>query len=306
MTLASILVPLDGSRFGEHALPHALSLARRCGAALTLVHVRVPLIHFSTADVYLPIQPEEEQQATEQAKAYLADVTARVRAVAPVPVESHLLHGVIADAICDFAEKSKPDLIVVTTHGRGPLSRLWLGSVATELTHRSPAPILLLRPREEEPDWGSDVVYKKILIPLDGSPFAEQIIPLAVVVGGLMGAEYRLLRVVPPVLIGGWTGLGSPPVGVKTVAEQLQAEADNYLTGLVARYAGLGRPTTRTALDWPPATAILADAEANGVDLIAMETHGRSGIVRLFLGSVADKVVRGASVPILLRRPIVG
>ncbi len=303
MTFRSVLVPLDGSQFGEHALLHALSLARRAGAGLTLLHVRVPLVTFNSADIYLPVAPEEEHQATEQAKAYLEDVTRRVRAVATIPVESVLLHGQVTDSICDYATKAKSDLIVLTTHGRGPLSRLWLGSVATDLSHRSPTPLLLVRPKEGAPDLGSDVTLKKILIPLDGSPFGEQILPLAVTVGGLTGAEYRLLRVVPPVLIGGWSGLGTPPVGVQTVAEQLEAEANGYLVGLSARFPGLGKPTSQTAVDWPPATAILADAEANGVDLIAMETRGRSGIARLFLGSVADKVVRGATIPVLLRRP---
>lgn len=303
MTFQSLLVPLDGSQFGEHALPHALSLARRSGARLTLLHVRAPLVHFSSADIYLPITPEEEAEATRQAQAYLEDVAGRIRSASTVPVEPVLLHGQVVDSICEYVEQSRPDLIVCTTHGRGPLSRLWLGSVATDLSHRSPAPLLLVRPADGPPDLTADVTYKKLLIPLDGSPFAEQILPLAVAVGTLNGSAYRLLRVVPPVLIGGWTGWGSPPVGVRSVAEQLQAEAADYLTRIASQHAELAGAETQVVADWPPATAILADVEAHGIDLIAMETRGRSGILRLFLGSVADKVVRGASVPVLLRRP---
>lgn len=87
------------------------------------------------------------------------------------------------------------------------------------------------------------------------------------------------------------------------MADHLQAEAGGYLTGLIARTPGLRAAATRVAVDWPPAASILADAEANGVDLIALATRGRGGLARLFLGSVADKVVRGGTAPVLLRRP---
>ena len=125
-------------------------------------------------------------------------------------------------------------------------------------------------------------------------------------VGVLSGAGYRLLRVVPPVLTSSGSGLGGLGADSPTVADQLRAEASAYLAGLAARAPGLKAAVTHVAVDWPPAVAILADADANGVDLIALETRGRSGLARAFLGSVADKVVRGATVPVLLQRPAAG
>ena len=87
------------------------------------------------------------------------------------------------------------------------------------------------------------------------------------------------------------------------MATQLRIEASYYLAGLIARTPGLNAAVTHVAVDWPPAVAILADADANGIDLIAMETRGRSNLAKLLLGSVTDKIVRGATVPVLLQRP---
>ena len=334
MTFRSILVPLDGSQFGEYALPYALALARRADARLELAHAREPV---SVFDVPAGSTPEEEdRRATEQALAYLADAARRVKAASPsVAVTTTLLHGEaadalhkypgvprpdtvfltatlqlhrsVADALCEYTTEAQPDLVVLTTHGRGPLSRFWLGSVATEVVQRAPAPALLVRPKEGPPDLAADPVPHRILIPLDGSPFGEQVIPLAVAVGGLAGAEYRLLRVVPPVISSSnGIGLGDLKADSPTVADQLRAEASGYLVGLAVRVPGLGAAAAHVTVDWPPTAAILADAETNGIDLIALETRGRSGLAKLLLGSVADKVVRGATVPILLRRPTGG
>ncbi len=329
MTLHSILVPLDGSQFGEYALPYALSLARRAQAKLELAHAREPVSAF---DVPAGSTPEEEDRcAAEQAHAYLADAARRVRAASPSVVVTTtllhgeaadalhkypdvarpenvfltptLLHGSVADALCEYTTETQPDLVVLTTHGRGPLSRFWFGSVATDLVQRAPAPVLLVRPKETPADLAADPAPRHILIPLDGSPFGEQIIPLAVAVGGLAGAEYRLLRVVPPVLSSTGGGLGEIGSGSRTVADQLRAEASGYLAGLTFSVPALRAAATHVAVDWPPAVAILADAEANGIDLIALETRGRSGLAKLLLGSIADKVARGATVPVLLSRP---
>ncbi len=329
MTFHSILIPLDGSHFGEYALPHALGLATRTGARVELVHAREPV---SLWDVPADRTPEDEdRRMSEQAIAYLGDIAQRVKAVSPaVSVTTTLLHWSTSDAVdkytnvtkpdkvytatallrrslpdalCEYAVEARPDLIVLTTHGRGPLSRFWLGSVATDLVQRAPAPVLLVRPKEGPTDLSHIATPRRILIPLDGSPFGEQIIPLAVSVGALTGAEYRLLRVVPPVISSSGGGLGDFGVGNRTVADQLRAEASGYLAGLRVSVPGLKTAAAHVAVDWPPAVAIMADAEANGVDLIALPTRGRSGLTKLILGSVADKVARAATVPVLLRRP---
>lgn len=300
MTLGSILVPLDGSQSGEHALPHALSLARRAGARLDLVHVHEPV---TMQGLPLRCWEMEEKQAQERARDYLDNLVERMSRVATMEVTPHLLFGRPANMLCENVALSKTDLVVMTTHGRGPLSRLWFGSVASELIQRLTGPLLLIRPIEAAVDLTVDPVPRRILIPLDGSPFAEDMIPLAVEVSKLTGAALRLLRVTPPVLIGGWDSPKPPPAGVRPVSEVLEAEARSYLGTLAAEWPELGKAETHVVAAWPPAGAILDDATANKIDLIAMETRGRSGLAQLLLGSVADKVVRATTLPVLLRHP---
>ena len=133
MTFRSIVVPLDGSRFGEPALSHALSLVRRSGARLALAHVAEPPPY---SEISLTTAVRDEHAADETARGYLEEVSRRVRAASPsVEVEPALLRGRVAGALCEFVGRSNPDLVVLTTHGRGPLSRFWFGSVATDLVH---------------------------------------------------------------------------------------------------------------------------------------------------------------------------
>jgi nucleotide-binding universal stress UspA family protein len=301
MTLHAIVVPLDGSPFGEFALPYALSLARRAGATITLAHVyQCP----DTTERSLVTSVRDEQQAAEKARNYLTDVAQRLHAIAPdVGVTPTLLQGRIVDALSDHWAATRPSLVVLTTHGRGPLSRFWLGSVATDLIQRSPVPLLLVRPNENPPDWTADVAPRRILIPLDGSPFSEQILPWAIALGTLTQATYRLLQVVPPAVPVGGNGLSiySPPS--PAVVQEWAHEAQTYLHSVRSRYPALQTAETHVAPGWPTATTILTDAETHRIDLIALATHGRSGIVKFLLGSVADKIVRGATIPVLLSRP---
>ncbi|MCS6864445.1 MAG: universal stress protein [Gemmataceae bacterium] len=301
MTLQSIVVPLDGSPFGEFALPYALSLARRAGAKIEMIHVyQLP----ETTERSLVTALRDDHQAAEQARHYLTEVAQRLRAAAPgLDITATLVQGRISEAICDHLTTTSPSLAVLTTHGRGPLSRFWLGSVATDLMQRSPVPLLLVRPSDHPPDWTADVAPQRILLPLDGSPFSEQILPLAIAIGTLTHATYRLLEVVPPAVPVGGDGLTlySPPS--PAVVQEWACEAQTYLHSVRSRYPALHGAETYVAAGWPTATTILTDAADHRIDLIALATHGRSGIVKFLLGSVADKVVRGAGVPVLLSRP---
>jgi nucleotide-binding universal stress UspA family protein len=148
---------------------------------------------------------------------------------------------------------------------------------------------------------------------LDGSALAEQMIEPAVGLGSLMGARYTLLRVIKPVLSG-----PSPLEGgsltervetlmkrIQTMQESLREEAENYLKQVAGRLRDRSLDVqTQVAVEQQPAVAILQEAGSSAMDLIALETHGRRGLSRLILGSVADKVVRGAPVPVLVHRPV--
>ena len=118
---------------------------------------------------------EVEANVLEQERAYLDGIVKRLASVSPVPVTSALVEGpVIAEMLNGHVVTTKADLIVMTTHGRGPLSRFWLGSVADELVRRATTPILVVRPQEKPAIFQAEAVIRHILVPLDGSALAEQ------------------------------------------------------------------------------------------------------------------------------------
>jgi nucleotide-binding universal stress UspA family protein len=304
----SILVPLDGSVFGERALPLALGVARRAGAALHLAHVHSlpgPLYVESVHTMENTLDP----QARRRAREYLDGLVTRLAAESPVPVGAALLETerTVADALMDHVLERRPDLVVMTTHGRGPLSRFWLGGVADELLRRLPVPLLLVRPPEGKPDPAiEEAAFRRILVPLDGSALAEQALGPATTLGGLMGAEFTLLEAVEPLtFIGDELGGFAPDVDQSGVLAGLEEQARAYLDGVARRLRAGGLAVqTRVAGGKFPTGAILEAAREGKADLIALATHGRGGVSRLLLGSVADKVVRGASTPVLVFRPI--
>jgi nucleotide-binding universal stress UspA family protein len=306
----NLLVPLDGSAFAEHALPLALALARRSAASLSVASV-APSLTTVYAEGVTAGAAELESHLLDARRAYLDRVVQRLFPVLPEAVSSTLLTGEVADSLCSFVTSSGVDLVVMATHGRGPMGRFWLGSVADEMLRRLTVPLLLVRPRDEPSDLQREPEISRILVPLDGSPLAEGVLEPAFAIGGLYPAEFTLLRVVSPV-VGLVQAAGHPSsIGDATLLEQVtelheqeQREAEAYLekTASGLRERGL-RLRTRVVVDEPPAAAILKEAQAMGANLIALATHGRRGLARLFLGSVSDKVVRAATVPVLVQRP---
>ncbi|HWP48446.1 MAG TPA: universal stress protein [Candidatus Limnocylindrales bacterium] len=303
----SILVPLDGSTFAEHALPIARSIAHRAGATLHLVSVHMPVAIGYVDDLAtLDDRLEAENKAHE--RAYLDEVIKRLAMDPKVPVTSTLVEGWVgrvAEVLRDYVMAKNIDLVVMTTHGRGALSRFWLGSVADELVRQAPVPILLVRPREgeETPDISRDQIFQHILIPLDGSTLSEKILEPAITLGRLTQADYTLLRVIELMLPANFSPEYS--VGVdQQLLELLQVDARHYLEEVAERLRGrMLQVQTKIVFNYQPALAILEEAEKQGSDLIAMETHGHGGLTRLLVGSVADKVLRSAPVPVLLHRP---
>jgi nucleotide-binding universal stress UspA family protein len=307
----SILVPLDGSPFGEHAIPLALTIARRSGATLHVAHVHTPLT-MAEGEGLLLSEHSLEFKVREREQSYLEKVVKRLESVSPIPVSPLLLDGAVADVLCAASQATAADLIVMTTHGRGLLSRFWLGSVADQLVRRSPVPLILVRPCEATLDLGREKRLRTILVPLDGSPLAEQILEPAIALGTLMEADYSLLRVIKPVTIAHPELAGSPVNyygqelinKLEVLQEQVCQEAGTYLEGVAERLRSLSLAVrTHVVTRDQVAAGILDEAAAYSTDLIALETHGRGGLARLFLGSVADKVLRGGSLPMLVQRP---
>jgi nucleotide-binding universal stress UspA family protein len=303
--IRSILVPLDGSEFGEGALPLAMTIARRANATVHVIHVHVPMATMY-AETLVSMESTLDPELMDQERAYVERIAREWGGKVPFPVVSHLLEGPVAEATLEFVAGNAIDLVVMTTHGRGAFSRFWLGSVADELVRRLPVPVLLTRPKEVETEQSEACPLRRIFIPLDGTAIGEKILEPATELGRLMNAEYTLFRVVPPMVAMALDPAGiAVPATLPAAEENLAFEARDYLDGVAERLRVQGLTVeTAIAIGQPPGQAILAEAKDRAADLIAMETHGRKGLTRLLLGSEADKVIRGASAPVLVHRPL--
>lgn len=300
-----ILVPLDGSSFSEHALPLAVGIALRTGAALELVTVADPSHYRAPDGAPGLVGDEAREKARQEAERYLEEVRGRIRAGAPgVATEVHALAaGNVVNSIARRIHQNGVDLTVMTTHGRGPVQRAWLGSTADGLVRSAPRPILLLRPDEDgAPEIRSDPAgFHHILIPLDGSPAAEAVLEHAPHLAA-GGGKVTLLKAIPRNHPGGSPFLPHV-VFDERERERVHDAAVEYLEEKAAGLRDRGLEAgARVVGAYQPAVGILEEVEGSDVDLVIMATEGRSGVSRLVLGSVADKVMRGVRCPILLHR----
>jgi nucleotide-binding universal stress UspA family protein len=299
--IRSILVPLDGSAFGECALPLAAALARRAAATLHLVHVHTATSPLTPAG--MAVREEIDYPLLQDEQSYLF-AAARQLGERGVTVKTALLEGDVSAGLKAYARREAVDLVVLSTHARGAFGRFWLGSVADDLAHDVPGPILLVpADHDGQADATREADLRSIAVALDGSSRAEKILEPATELCRLFGAGLHLVRVNRPV------ALPTHGNSLEQILEQMQqqsqhemVEARNYLEALARKLATHGvRVVTHVVVEKQPAAGILNEARADHADLIALETHGRRGFARLFMGSVADRVVRGGTVPVLLQ-----
>lgn len=308
----TLLVPLDGSSFAEHALPCALAIARRSPAKIRLASVVTPLAEAYVEGLYFSTVDLEKQLVLNQ-QAYLDRVRSRLLQHAQIDVTAEVLHGEVGATLNRLIDQGGSDLVVMATHGRGTMGRFWLGSVADEMLRHVTVPLLLVRPGEEAVDLAVEPNLGKAVVALDGSPLAEQILEPAVTVAGLMpGASLMLMRAIHTVVPVAWTP--DVPEGerearqlmqqVQSMQAKLTGEAGSYLEAVAAKIRERGLTVqTEVIVEDQAAAAILREAEKTKAGLIAVATHARSGLSRMILGSIADKVIRGAHVPVLVYHP---
>jgi nucleotide-binding universal stress UspA family protein len=300
-----IIVPVDGSGFGEIALPKALGIACKSGGEVRVVTVITPLPGSDTSEEDQANEDERLTLARSQAKEYMSGLQKRViLSGCDVPISCHVEVGSVVDAVDSHARTARADLLVMTTHGWGPLKRAWIGSVADGLLRRTPCPILVLRPKEGEELVLEEAKFQHLLVTLDGSPESREILPYARSMAEVSGCWITLLRVIPPHF-----PLSSPFTSHTTHQFQgLDGEERSARGALEEEAAALKSDgfTVKVATipGVPAAEGILEYATEHSVDVIAMATHGRGGVARLVLGSVADKVIRGGNFPVLLHRAL--
>ena len=296
----SIMVPLDGSSFAEEALPLAHVLGRTIGAELHLVHVVPPSPDFAFK------APEEDLAwtafAREKATAYLA-IHADAAKAAGVSALTTVVEGHVADSLRAYEGKAGVDLTLLTTHGRGGVSRWWIGSVTDDLLRSGASDLLLVRPWDETEERDPRTSrFERIVVPLDGSEVAKAALKPATLLAEGFGSELILVRVVPsPVEL---TSIYGVP-GVELRGEGHHARMEEARSDLKAVAGRIKGPTVdgRVIESGGAAEGIVEAARELGADLIAMASHGREGLERAFLGSVADKVLRSTTRPVLIVRP---
>ncbi len=298
MSNIKIMVPLDGSSFAEAAVPAALSLATDLDAQIELVSV------FEDESI-LAGSELTAQVFREWLTSYLADLAKWMGNLSEVVVSFQVIDGMPADRLVEYAVRSRPDLLVMSTHGRGAIGRTWLGSVTNRVIHQIDVPVLLVRSDENDSrEFTGDVDIRNILVALDGSELAEQSLDWAIQIAKPADAVLTLVRTTAPPI-----PFTSPymPHAIEATQSTLEAarnQAATYLAGVAERLREDGlHVETDVLVGTHPAHGILDYVKNNAVDLIAIASHGRTGLSRAFLGSVADKILRAATTPVLLVRP---
>ena len=282
-----ILVPLDGSIFSERALPLATTIARATNASIELVRA-----------AWMPSMPaldpiDAQVRAVREARSYLEAVADELRAQgfnAEVSVPFAL-----ADAgILREVERRQADIVVMASHRKPTPEQKVYGSVAQAVLAKSPVPVIVMRVDETIAHPEVKTGGPEILVPVDGSSFAEAAVPLAAELARALGWALILLRVLPD----------PHQSGVKpTMYLEEEARAVSYLVELATPLRQTGLKVQTEIRTGPTSPTILRESETRHTGLIAMATHGLSGVQEMLFGSVTRDVLRNTQLPLLLVRP---
>lgn len=287
-----ILVPLDGSAVAEEALAHAAAVAKVFGAPIVLA--RVPestLVPVMSAGVWIT-RVIETEEAHAEAEDYLKAIASRPE-LQGLAVERRMPEYPVVDALLDLIDSERIDLVVMTTHGRSGPARWVMGSVAERVVHGAKVATYIVRSRRRAPDPGPD--FSRIVVPLDGSALSELALAPAERLAASVGGTLHLVRV--PVVPGYLTVLpetaGWIPEQLRTSAIKAEAYLAEKAGGIMERGVAV-ETDVETVVEGTVAEGIIDAAHEHRAGLIIMSSHGRTGFDRWLLGSVADRVLRGA------------
>ncbi|MBM3119764.1 MAG: universal stress protein [Chloroflexi bacterium] len=289
MVYRRVLVPLDGSELAERAIPYAKTIAKTKGSELILFTVSIASV----------------EQLDRPMKAYL-ELNVKELQSQGIKASTAIAYGSVADEIVSFADKSKIDLVIISTHGYSGIKRWVLGSVARKVLYGTCAHVLLIKSKAPK---APQVEFKKVLLPLDGSPFSET--PIPSVEELLKGTEAEIVLTVisePPLV----PSYGDRPINPTwerhqaTLWAEMQKQASEYLERLEDKIEKRGVKVKSQVIPGElgkVAENIMQVAQKENVNLIAMATHGRTGANRWVYGSVANRIVEQSLQPVLLIRP---
>ncbi|MCA9284041.1 MAG: universal stress protein [Phycisphaerales bacterium] len=299
MRIRNIVVPLDGSRLAEAAIPYATRLAEDGDATLTLVHV---LEQRPPASVH----GERHLANPAEASLYLDALRTSLGCTA-LEIRTHVHENAVRDvarSLSEHAIEFHADLIVMTTHGSGGMKRWVFGSIAQQVIARSSCPVLFVpcdpAPRSVAPD------VRHVVVPLDGDPSHEQAIPLACALANVFGSAVQLLTVVPTIadLGGSRSAVARMLPGTATTELDLEAEAAvEYLKSVRAARCDMLAPIGANpdlVERGDPAKVITRLAERTDRALVVMATHRKVGAAAFWAGSVAPRVAADVQCPVAL------
>jgi len=286
LAIQRILFSTDFSDGAAHAFPQAVYLANWHDAELHIVNVAEP---GSASRKTLPVSPETLQDwlgASEMANDVLERLTI---------VQKQIKSGEPADRLVGYVEDRDVDLVVMGTHGRRGVRRMLLGSVTEEVVRKAGCPVFTIQ-AEVERTPGQAV--RRILVPVDFSEASEAAVRHATEIAQTYGAEVHLLHVVEEVLYPSAYGVTPPSMSSQNVVVRVE----EALGKMAREKIGYEHVQVSATVGYAPLT-ILDYVEENEIDLVVIATHGRSGLDRVLLGSVAERVIRQSPVPVFVVKP---
>jgi nucleotide-binding universal stress UspA family protein len=293
-----ILIPLDGSETAEQVVPYARVLARG---------LKLPVELFAVVDVAALLTSVERarifdklsEQETLNSQKYLERIAQRFPGSR---VKRTVEQGSAAEAIIEKAAADRSTLIAMTTHGRSGINRWLLGSVAEKVLRGTSNPLLLARATPKINVEG-EATLKSIVVPLDGSKLADSVLPIVTQIAKKLGSEIFLLRVYTNPFSPFISGAGHYAVNLDALMASVRDEARNYLEEKMEELSKQGVEKISYLLqEGDAADEIVSMGRHTPESLIAMSSHGRSGVKRWVMGSVAETVVRHSNNPVLILR----
>lgn len=290
-----ILVALDGSPAAEATIPYVQEIAASVGSEVVLLRVCESSEQCDDGGTrqYL----DSLATGMVQGIASLQKPSAKSPAVTPVAVS-----GKPADQIVDYADANSVSLIAIAAHGRSGESRWPIGAVAEKVLHGTRIPILLVTATRQDKAVTSTPGLKKVLVPLDGSEVGEAALSYVEFLALRLGLEVTLLHVLENKYIAYGPDIGGYIPYTQEWLDASRDQARKYLSGVEARLKSKGVPVSSALESGPAAERIIEVAHRAGTDLIAMSTHGRSGVSKWVFGSVAERVLHAGKVPLILVR----
>lgn len=283
----TILVPTDGSAAADKAAKTALALAQRFDASIHAISVT------ELDDVPADVAPEATEELTQRGAETLATFADQA-AEAGVTTTTHVIETTepTHQAIIDYATDHDADLIVIGTQGRTGLSRLVTGSVTERTLRVSPVPVLTVHE-----DTSLDPGFETVLVPTDGSDAASVAADHGMTLAAATDAAMHVVHVVDLTAVSG-------EFGSVEILDSLEEAGQEAVDDMIDRDDEADvRSVEASVLSGTPVQALLNYVDERDIDLIVMGTHGRTGLDRYLLGSVTEKIVRLADVPVLTVAP---